>query len=36
MGGSIVTNVSNQTCSPNNIGGNQVMLNWQAQVVLIA
>ena len=35
-GGSIVTNVSNQTCKPNSVGGAKVMLNWQAQVVLIA
>jgi hypothetical protein len=36
MGGTIVTNVSNQTCKPNSVGGATVMLNWQAQVVLIA
>jgi len=36
MGGSIVTNVSNQPMQPNNVGGATVMLNWQAQVVLIA
>jgi hypothetical protein len=36
MGGSIVVNVSNQPMQPNNVGGATVMLNWQAQVVLIA
>jgi len=36
MGGTIVTNVSNQPMRPNSIGGAQIQLNWQAQVVLIA
>jgi len=36
MGGTIVTNVSNQPMQPNSIGGAQIQLNWQAQVVLIA
>jgi len=36
MGGSIVTNVSNQPMHPNPVGGAVVELNWQAQVVLIA
>jgi len=36
MGGSIVTNVSNQPMHPNSVGGAMVELNWQAQVVLIA
>jgi len=36
MGGTIVVNVSNQPMQPNNVGGATVMLNWQAQVVLIA
>ncbi len=36
MGGCNVTNVSNQPMRPNGVGGAQVMLNWQAQVVLIA
>jgi len=36
QGGSIVVNVSQQPMLPNNIGGAMVMLNWQAQVVLIA
>jgi len=36
MGGCIVTNVSNQQMRPNSVGGSTVMLNWQAQVVLIA
>tara|TARA_R110000751_G_scaffold157682_3_gene263182 strand:- start:696 stop:1400 length:705 start_codon:yes stop_codon:yes gene_type:complete len=36
MGGSVVINVSNQPMQPNNVGGATVMLNWQAQVVLIA
>jgi hypothetical protein len=35
-GGCFVTNCSNQQMHPNNVGGAQVMLNWQAQVVLIA
>ena len=36
QGGCIVTNVSNQPMKANSVGGAQVMLNWQAQVVLIA
>jgi hypothetical protein len=36
MGGCNVTNTSNQQMRSNSIGGAQVMLNWQAQVVLIA
>jgi len=36
MGGVGVTNVSNQPMQPNSIGGAQIQLNWQAQVVLIA
>jgi len=35
-GGCLVNNCSNQPMRPNNVGGAQVMLNWQAQVVLIA
>ena len=35
-GGVNVTNVSNQQMKPNSVGGATVMLNWQAQVVLIA
>lgn len=36
MGGSIVVNCSNQQMKPNSVGGATVMLNWEAQVVLIA
>jgi|SaaInl4_100m_RNA_FD_contig_31_1347499_length_1194_multi_5_in_0_out_0_2 hypothetical protein len=36
QGGVIVTNVSNQPMQTTQLGGAQIMLNWQAQVVLIA
>jgi hypothetical protein len=36
MGGTIVVNTQQQQMQPNSVGGATIMLNWQAQTVLIA